>query len=107
MLIPDIAIKFTIFFKRSINPEIVKNIARCNFLSIIVMYIKVYISGIEMSQRIHFWYQIWPKMLIFWENGKKHFFGRNKNQKYYLIQKFEKKKKTFLELCLNMIFRQF
>ena len=25
----------------------------------------------EMSQKIHFWYQIWPEMLIFWENGKK------------------------------------
>ena len=25
----------------------------------------------EMSQRIRFWYQILPKMLFFWENGKK------------------------------------
>ena len=57
--------------KRSVNPEIVKNIARCYFLIITMMYIKVYISGMGMSQRIHFWYQIWPKMLIFWENGKK------------------------------------
>ena len=40
--------------KGSVNPEIVKNIARCNFLIITVMYIKVYISGMEMSQRIHF-----------------------------------------------------
>ena len=33
----------------------------------------------EMSQRIHFWYQILLKMLIFWENAKKkkkHFFGQ-------------------------------
>ena len=32
----------------------------------------------EMSQRIHFWYQILLKMMIFfWENGKKkHFFGQ-------------------------------
>ena len=30
----------------------------------------------EMSQRIHFWYQILLKMQIFWENGKKHFFGQ-------------------------------
>ena len=57
-------------FKGSVNPEIVKNIARCNFLIITVMYIKVYMSGMERSQTIHFWYQIWPKMLIFWENGK-------------------------------------
>ena len=35
------------------------------------MYIKVYISGMEISQRIHFWYQILLKMLTFWENGKK------------------------------------
>ena len=38
------------------------------------MYIKVYIFGMEMSKRIHFWYQILPKMMIFlWENGKNHF----------------------------------
>ena len=30
----------------------------------------------EMSQRIHFWYQILLKMLILLENGKKHFFGQ-------------------------------
>ena len=51
------------------------------------MYINVYIFGMEMSQRIHFWYQIllkmtiWGeihfwyqfllKMTIFGENGKK------------------------------------
>ena len=28
----------------------------------------------EMSQRIHFWYQILLKMMIFWENGKKNTF---------------------------------
>ena len=39
-------------FKGSVNPEIVKNIARSNFLIITVMYIKVYISGMEMS--LHF-----------------------------------------------------
>ena len=46
-----------------------------NFQTITVMYInfKVYISAMEMSQRIHFWYQILLKMLIFWENGKKLF----------------------------------
>ena len=38
---------------------------------------KVYISGMEVSQKIHFWYQILPKMLIFWESDKKkHFFGQ-------------------------------
>ena len=52
------------------NPEIVKNIANCNFLIITLMYIKVYISGMEMSQRIFFFfffflYQILPKMVIF------------------------------------------
>ena len=53
-------------FKGSVNPEIVKNIARCNFLIITVMYMKVYIYEMEMTQRIRFLYQIWLKMLIFW-----------------------------------------
>ena len=30
----------------------------------------------EMSQGIHFRYQILLKMQIFWENGKKYFFGQ-------------------------------
>ena len=30
----------------------------------------------KMSQRIHFWYQILLKMLIFWENGKKSLFAQ-------------------------------
>ena len=29
------------------------------------MYIKVYIFGMKMSQRIHFWYQILSKITIF------------------------------------------
>ena len=33
--------------KGGVNPEIVKNIAHFNFLIITVMYIKVYISGME------------------------------------------------------------
>ena len=53
-----------------------EHIECCNFQTIIAMYIKVYISVMEMSQRIHFWYQILLKMLIFWENGKKHLFGQ-------------------------------
>ena len=52
--------------KEGVNPEIVKNIARCNFLIITVVYIKeVYISGMEVSQRIQFWYQILLKILFF------------------------------------------
>ena len=69
-----------LFTIKGSNPEIVKNIARW----------KVYISGMEMSQRIHFWYQIWPKMLIFWENGKK-------KKKKILVKKFcDKLKKLIL-----------
>ena len=65
--------------KGCVNPEIVKNIACCNFLIITVIYIKVYISGMEMSQRIHFLYQISLKMLIFFEKmAKNHFFGKKK-----------------------------
>ena len=44
----------------------------------------------EMSQRIHFWYQIWPKMMIFWENGKKE---KKKTKKK---NKKQKQKNTFL-----------
>ena len=36
-----------IIIKGSVNPEIVKNITSCNFLIIALMYIKVYISGME------------------------------------------------------------
>ena len=60
--------------KRSVNPEIVKNIARCNLLIITVMYIKVYISGMEMSQRIHFWYQIYQLCWFFEKMAKKNTF---------------------------------
>ena len=35
----------------------------------------------EMSQGIHFWYQILLKMLIFWENGKNHFLVKNFSDK--------------------------
>ena len=54
--------------------KILKHIECCNFQIIAEMYIKVYISGMEMSQRIRFWYQILLKMMIFWENGKKTLF---------------------------------
>ena len=39
------------------------------------------ISGMEMSQRIHIWYQILLKITIFWENGKK------KQKKEKLVKK--------------------
>ena len=54
-----------------------KHIECCNFQTITVMYLKVYIFGMEMSQRIHFWLQIFLKMMIFLKNGKNHFFGQN------------------------------
>ena len=38
------------YLKGIVNPEIVKNIARCNFLIITVMYIKVYISDGNESE---------------------------------------------------------
>ena len=43
------------------------------------MYIKVYISGMEMSQRIHFWHQILLYMYddFFEKMAKNHFFGQN------------------------------
>ena len=51
-----------------VNPEIVKTIARCNFLIITVMYIDVYISGMEMSP---FLISSFTKNAVFLENGKK------------------------------------
>ena len=54
-----------------VNPEILENKERRNFWTITVMYIQVYIFEMEMSQRIHFWYQISLKISIFWQNGKK------------------------------------
>ena len=51
--------------KGGVNPFFLKHSECCNLQSITVMYIKVYISGMEMSQRIHFRYQISLKMMIF------------------------------------------
>ena len=63
--------------KGSVNPEIVKNIACCYFLIITVMYIKVYISGMEMSLRILL-ISDFTKNADFWENGKKSIFWLKK-----------------------------
>ena len=52
--IPDQLWVATKEVKGSVNPEIVKNTARCNFLIITVMSIKVYISRMEISHRIRF-----------------------------------------------------
>ena len=63
------------FFLTGVWTQIfLKHIECCNFQIITEMYIKVYISGMEMSQRIHFWYQIVLKIMFFWENGKKPLF---------------------------------
>ena len=47
-----------VFFKGVWTQIFLKHIECCNFQTISVMYIKVYISGMEMSQRIYFWYQM-------------------------------------------------
>ena len=67
--------------KGSVNPEIVKNIAHCNFVIVTVIYIKVHISGMEMSQRICFWHQILPKILIFLRKWQKITFLVKKKKK--------------------------
>ena len=51
--------------------EIWGNSERWFFQIITVMCIKVYIFGMEMSQTIHFWYQISLKLPILWENDNK------------------------------------
>ena len=44
-----------IYVKGGVNPIFFfKHIECCNFQTITVMYIKVYISGMKMSQRINF-----------------------------------------------------
>ena len=48
-----------------VNPEILKNTKCRNFLNLTVMYVKVYISRMEMGQRIHFWHQNLLKITIF------------------------------------------
>ena len=47
------------------NPDISENRKCRNFQTLTVMYVKVYISRMEMSQRINFWQQNYA------ENGKK------------------------------------
>ena len=69
---------------------VLKHTGCCNFQTIIVMYINVYISGMKMNQRFHFWYQILLKILIFWGNGKKKTKQTNKQNKT------KQKKPTFL-----------
>ena len=82
--------------KGSVNPIFLKHIKCCNFQTITVMYIKVYIFWMEISHRINFWYHILLKMLFFfcWENGKKSLFG----QKFL----WQAKKKNELK-CYNYL----
>ena len=54
-----------IIFKVGVNPEILENRKCRNFLTLTLMYVKVYISRMEMSQRIHFWHQNLLKIMIF------------------------------------------
>ena len=57
----------------------------------------------EMSQRIHFWYQILLKSTIFLENGKKSLFGETilgqatKKQTNKQTNNFELKMRKMLE----------
>ena len=55
------------------NEEIAKKVEPCNFQIITMMCIKLYNSGMEIGQRISFWYQILLKMLQKWQ--KKSLFG--------------------------------
>ena len=60
------------------------------------MYVKVYISGMEMSQGIHFWYQILLKCWFFEKIAKKSLFW-SKNFCDKLKKKIELKKLKLLE----------
>ena len=50
-----------------------KHIECCNFQTVTVMYLKVYISGMEMSQRIHFWLNFTKNDGFFEKMAKEHF----------------------------------
>ena len=56
--------------KVGVNPEIWENRMCRNFETLTVMYVKLYISGMEMSQRIRFWHLNLLKITIFQENEK-------------------------------------
>ena len=74
-----------------------KHIECCNFQNITVIYIKVYISGMEMSQRIFFWLSNFTKNDDFFEKmAKNNFSGDKKNDKLTKIA-FELKIPKFLE----------
>ena len=49
------------FLKVGVNPEMLKN----RKVPLTVMYVKVYISKMEMTQRIHFWHQNLLKTTVF------------------------------------------
>ena len=47
------------------------------------MYVKVYISRMEMTQKIHFWHPHLLKITIFFEKiAKNHFFGQKGQKKF-------------------------
>ena len=83
-----------LFVNGGLNPIFFKLIECCNFQIITEMYIKVYISEMKMSQRIHFWYQITKNDDFFEKMAKKHFFGQqflwqaNKNSFELKMPKF-------------------
>ena len=53
------------------------NLERCNFQTVTVMF------GMGMSQRIHFWYKVLLKMLIFFQKMKK----KSENKKHFFCSK--------------------
>ena len=64
---------FFIVFKVGVNPEILENRKCLNFLTLTEMYVKIYISRMEIKaliQRIHFWHKNVLKITIYWETGK-------------------------------------
>ena len=54
-----------------------------------------------MSQRIHFWYHILLKMMIFWQNGKKSLFGKKKENSWtaYKMQFWDKNAEIAWKSC--------
>ena len=94
---------------KTVNHEILKFIARCNFWTFSLIYIEVNSFGIKISHRIHFWYQMSPKMLIFWKNHQKitlfasQFFWQA-NKKQFWVKNAQITWKSCKDTCLGTIF---
>ena len=69
---------FLLTLKGSVNPEIVKNIASCNFLIITLMYIKYTFLEWNWVRESVFDIKFYQKWWFFEKMAENHFFGKKK-----------------------------